>query len=254
MKRIILILTLFLFFINGCAYAATKISKQDLTVPALDGFSIRAVLEYPKIKGQKEYSTVVLLHSLGYSSQWWETLPADLMNQGYAVLRIDLRGHGRSIYNSKLVRTSWKSMTNTAFEKYPDDVVKVIEYIKKENSKLSFFNNWAIVGADIGGSSTILASDKLAVKPKTIVLLSPVVETKGLYIPVSLAHLDNVDIFSISGTGDSSSVEAEDYLKKFAQAAFVTYTSEARSTGMLMLKNDSSLAKIIATWINQYLK
>ena len=254
MKRIILILTLFLFFINGCAYAATKISKQDLTVPALDGFSIRAVLEYPKIKGQKEYSTVVLLHSLGYSSQWWETLPDDLLNQGYAVLSIDLRGHGKSVYNSKLVRTSWKSMTNAAFAKYPDDVVKVIEYVKKENSKKIFFNNWAIVGADIGASSAILAADKIGYKPKTIVLLSPVVETRGLYIPVSLAHLDNVDIFSISGTADLGSAEAEDYLKKFAQAVFVTYKSEARSMGMLMLKNDTSLAKIITAWVSEYLK
>ena len=254
MKRIILILTLFLFLINGYAYAATKISKQDLTVPAADGFSIRAVLEYPKIKGQKEYSTVVLLHSLGYSSQWWETLPDDLLNQGYAVLSIDLRGHGKSVYNSKLVRTSWKSMTNAAFAKYPDDVVKVIEYVKKENSKKIFFNNWAIVGADIGASSAILAADKIGYKPKTIVLLSPVVETRGLYIPVSLAHLDNVDIFSISGTADLGSAEAEDYLKKFAQAAFVTYKSEARSMGMLMLKNDTSLAKIITAWVSEYLK
>ena len=254
MKRIILILTLFLVLINGVVFAVQKTTKQELTVPASDGFSIRAVLEYPKIKGQKEYSTVVLLHSLGYSSQWWETLPDDLLNQGYAVLSIDLRGHGKSVYNSKLVRTSWKSMTNAAFAKYPDDVVKVIEYVKKENSKKIFFNNWAIVGADIGASSAILAADKIGYKPKTIVLLSPVVETRGLYIPVSLAHLDNVDIFSISGTADLGSAEAEDYLKKFAQAAFVTYKSEARSMGMLMLKNDTSLAKIITAWVSEYLK
>ncbi len=253
MKRIIFILTLFLVLINGIVFAAPKTAKQELTVPASDGFSIKAVLEYPKIKGKKEYSTVVLLHSLGYSSQWWETLPGELINQGYAVLRIDLRGHGRSIYNSKLVRTSWKSMTNSAFEKYPDDVVKVIEYVKKENSKKVFFNRWAIVGADIGASSAVLAADKIAYKPKTIVLLSPVVETKGLYIPVSLAHLDKVDIFSIAGTGDKSGCEAQDYLKKFAQAAFATYISEAKSTGMLMLKNDTSLAKIITTWISEYL-
>ena len=127
MKRIILILTLFLVLINGIVFAAGKTTKQELTVPAGDGFSIKAVLEYPKIKGKKDYSTVVLLHSLGYSSEWWESLPSDLINQGYAVLNIDLRGHGKSVYNSKLVRTSWKSMTNSAYAKYPDDIIKVIE-------------------------------------------------------------------------------------------------------------------------------
>lgn len=161
---------------------------------SVDGFGIKATLEYPKVKGKKDYSTVVLLHSLGYSSQWWETLPKELTNSGYAVLKIDLRGHGKSVYNSRLVRTSWKSMTNSAYAKYPDDVIKVVEFVKAENSKKTFFNNWAIVGADIGASTAILAADKIANKPKTIVLLSPVVKTRGLYVPVKLANL-NMDIF-----------------------------------------------------------
>ncbi len=253
MKRIILILTLFFVLINTVAFASTT-TKRDIAVTSDDGFSIKGTLEYPKVKGKSSYSTVVLLHSLGYSSEWWGNLPQELLNQGYAVLKIDLRGHGRSVYNNKLVRTSWKSMTNSAYAKYPDDVIKVIDYVKSENSKKVFFNNWAIVGADIGASTAILVSDKIAYKPKTLVLLSPVVKTKGLYVPVKLANLDNIDVFSISGTDDNSGEKAQEYLKKFAQATFATYTSEARSTGMLMLKNDSSLSRIITSWIAEYLK
>ena len=251
MKRIILILTFFLLFLNPVL--AASVVKKDISVQSVDGFSIKAVLEYPKVKKQKEFSTVVLLHSLGYSSEWWETLPDELLESGYAVLRIDLRGHGRSVYNSKLVRTSWKSMTNSAYAKYPDDVVKVIDYVKSENTKKIFFNNYAIVGADIGTSTAVLAADKISYKPKTIVMLSPVVKTKGLFIPVKMANLNNIDILAINGTDDVSGAESAEYLKKFAQAAFMTYTSEAKSTGMIMLKNDTSLAKIITSWIKEYL-
>lgn len=251
MKRVFTILTFFLLLINTAAYGA-GIVKKELSVPSVDGFNIKASFMYPKVKGQKEFPTVVLLHSLGYSSEWWETLPKELLAEGYAVVMIDLRGHGKSVYNSALARVSWKSLTNSAYAKYPDDVVKVLDFIKTENSKKVFFNNWAMVGADIGGSTAILAADKISYKPKTVVLLSPVVSTKGLYIPVVLANL-NMDIFSISGTGDAAGHEAQDYLKKFAQAGFVTYTSEARSTGMIMLKNDNSLAKIITGWIQEYL-
>ena len=251
MKRIILILTFFLLFLNPVL--AASVVKKDISVQSVDGFSIKAVLEYPKVKKQKEFPTVVLLHSLGYSSEWWETLPKELLDSGYAVLRIDLRGHGRSVYNSKLVRTSWKSMTNSAYAKYPDDVVKVIDYVKSENTKKIFFNNYAIVGADIGASTAVLAADKISYKPKTIVMLSPVVKTKGLFIPVKMANLSNIDILAISGTDDVSGAESAEYLKKFAQAAFMTYTSEAKSTGMIMLKNDTSLAKIITSWIKEYL-
>ena len=252
MKRICFILALFLVLINP-VFSASSFVKKDLSVQASDGFTLKATLEYPKVKGQKEFATVVLLHSLGYSSQWWETLPQELLDKGYAVIKIDLRGHGRSVYNSKLVRTSWKDMTNNAYAKYPDDVIRILDNVKLENSKKVFFNNWAFVGSDIGASTAILAAEKMTFKPKTIVMLSPVVKTKGLYIPVKLAHLNNIDIFSISGTEDISGANASKYLEKFAQAAFVTYTSEAKSTGMLMLKNDASLSRIIAAWIKEYL-
>ena len=254
MKRIILILTLFLLLINTIANAATNTVFKEITATSVDGFTMKGYLEYPKIKNQKEFPTVVLLHSIGYSSDWWCNLPQYLLNQGYAVLKIDLRGHGKSVYNSKLSRTSWSSMTNNAFAKYPDDVIKVIEQVKSENTKKVFFHNWAIVGSDIGASTAILVADKISYKPKTLVLLSPVVETKGLYVPVKLANLDKIDIFSISGTNDNTGHNAQEYLKKFSQATFATYTSESRSNGMLMLKNDNTLARIITSWIKEYLK
>lgn len=252
MKRLILILTLFLLILNPCL-GAESVVKKDLTVSSADGFTIKAELEYPKVKNQKEFSTIVLLHSLGYSSEWWETLPEELLDSGYAVLKIDLRGHGRSVFNKKLVKISWKDMTNNAYAKYPDDVIKVIEQVKAENSKKVFFNNWAIVGSDIGASTAILAADKISYKPKTIVMLSPDVNIRGLYIPVSLAHLSGIDIFSISGTNDKSSKDSEEYLQRFAQAEFAQYTSKANANGMLMLKNDPPLIKIITSWIKEYL-
>lgn len=252
MKKLILILTLFLLILNPC-FSASAVVKKDLTVTASDGFTIKAELEYPKIKGQKEFSTVVLLHSLGYSSDWWETLPEELIQDGFAVLKIDLRGHGKSVFNKRLVKLSWKDMTNTAYAKYPDDVVKVIEHVKSENSKTVFFNHWAFVGSDIGASTAILASDKISYKPETIVMLSPGVNIRGLYVPVKLASLDKVDVFSISGTNDFSGKETEDYLQRFAQSTFARYTSKANANGMLMLKNDESLSKVITSWLKQYL-
>lgn len=252
MKKLILILTLFLLILNPC-FAQSKTIKKDLTVSGTDGFVIKAELEYPKMKGKRVFSTIVLLHSLGYSSGWWGNLPAELLNSGYAVLKIDLRGHGNSVYNKRLTRISWKDMTNQAYAKYPDDVLKVIEQVKSENNRTSFFDDWALVGCDIGANTAILVADKASFKPKTIVMLSPGANIKGLYIPVRLANLDNIDILSIIGTNDITGAKTEEYLKRFAQAAFVNYTSTANASGMLLLKNDTSLTNIIATWLKQYL-
>ena len=172
MKRtIFIILTLFLFFINTSVEAAPAITKKEMKVVAKDGFNISATLTYPKNKTQKEFQTVVLLHSLGYNSQWWGDLPKELLEKGYAVLAIDLRGHGESVYNKKLTKISWKNMKNSAYAKYPDDVLAVINAVKEENTKKVFFNNWAIVGADIGASAGVIAADKFNPDPKTIVMI-----------------------------------------------------------------------------------
>ena len=253
MKKLILILTLFLFILNcGCAYSANFVTK-DYKILSKDKFTITATLKYPKIKEKKDFHTVVLLHSLGYSSEWWGTLPEDLLNKGYAVLTIDLRGHGKSVYNAKLTRVSWTKMTNSAFAKYPDDVISVINYVKNEN-KRTFFNEWAIVGSDIGASTGIIVANKIAYKPKTIVILSPIVNAKGLFIPVKLAELNNIDILSVVGEKDPQSIKASAYLKKFAQSTFAEYSSASPATGMIMLKHDQFLSKIICSWIDEYLK
>ena len=260
-KFLVAILTLMFVISAQTVFAAqtktTKVKKpyteREFSVQTKDGHLIRSYLSYPKTK-LKGYPTIVMLHALGYNSSYWISLQKKFNAKGYAVLRIDLRGHGKSVYNSKLVRTSWTSFTNNAFAKYPNDVISIIEQVKSENSRKIFFKDWAVVGSDIGASTAILATDKIAYKPKTLVLLSPVVKTKGLYVPVVLANLNNIDIFSISGTNDVSGHNTQDYLKKFAQSTFATYTSDSRSTGMMMLKNDASLSRVITSWIGEYLK
>lgn len=253
MKRfVVIIVSLFFMFTSVAIGAASNVTKKDIKAVTADGFNINAVLTYPKTKDKKDFPTVVLLHSLGYNTQWWGELPNYLTDKGYAVLTIDLRGHGTSIYNSKLMKCSWKNLKNSGYAKYPDDIIAVINKVKEENPKKTFFNNWAIVGADIGGSAGILASAKMEIQPKTIVLISPVVQTKGLYIPVSIASLGNVDFLSITGTDDTMSKSAEEYLRKFAQKEFVTYTSDSKTTGMLMLKNDTQLNRFITEWISEY--
>ena len=136
--------------------------------------------------------------------------------------------------------------------KYPSDVEEIIDYIKNDNPKKTFFNDWAIVGSDIGAISGIIAADKLKYKPKTIVMLSPIVQTRGLYVPISIAQLDNVDFLSITGKNDAVSKSAQEYLKKFAQAGFSEYECNANTTGMLMLKSDPELTSVITEWISGY--
>ena len=253
MKRLIIILTLFLTVLNCSDAANVKTVTKDYKIVTQDGFSMTAKLEYPKVKSKKDFATVVFLHSLGYSSEWWGTLPDDLLDKGYAVVLIDLRGHGNSVYNSKLTRVSWTNMKNKAYAKYPTDVITVLDYIKAGN-KRTFFNEWAFVGSDIGAATAVHVADTISYKPKTIVMLSPVVQSKGIFVPVKFAELNDIDVLAIAGKTDVNGFNTNNYLKKFAQSTFVEYISESKSTGMIMLKNDDSLSRVIVEWIQQYIK
>ena len=253
MKRFFTVILAFILVFLNCnnVFGANFVTK-DYKILTKDNFSMVVTLQYPKIKEKKEFSTIVFLHSLGYNSEWWGNLPQELINRGYAVLMIDFRGHGKSVYNSRLVRTSWTSLKNKAYAKYPDDVVTVINYVKKENKRI-FFDDWVMVGADIGASTAILSANKFPNKPKTIVILSPVVNSKGLYVPVKLAELENVDILSVTGKNDFQSKKSDAYLKKFAQSTYSEYTSSSATTGMIMLKHDETLDDVICAWIDEYI-
>ncbi|MCQ2754821.1 MAG: lysophospholipase [bacterium] len=253
MKRFVYILTLFLFLINTSVFAETKYTQEEIKAVSPDGFNMVATLEYPKTKGIREYQTVVLLHSLGYHSQWWGQLPEELKKNGYAVLTIDLRGHGKSVYNSKLTKTSWKNLTLKAYAKYPDDVLAVFNKIKEDHPKKEFFARWAIVGCDIGASTGVLAADKFTSKPKTIVMLSPMVKTKSLYIPVSVAQLDGVDFLAIISENNYASKNDSKYIMKFAQNEYQELYIDTKLSGMVMVREDEGTRQTIAKWVSQYL-
>ena len=99
-KFLVAILTLMFVFSAQTVFAAqtktTKVKKpyteREFSVQTKDGHLIRSYLSYPKTK-LKGYPTIVMLHALGYNSSYWISLQKKFNAKGYAVLRIDIRGH-----------------------------------------------------------------------------------------------------------------------------------------------------------------
>ena len=111
-KKILLLLVIFVFAGTSayCA-AAQKTVQKEIQFQTKDSRIIKATVSYVNIEGRKKYPTVVLLHSLGYSSQDWGNLIPDLNNAGYAVIAVDLRGHGKSIYDASFRQKTWPYFT-----------------------------------------------------------------------------------------------------------------------------------------------
>jgi len=250
MKFFIKLLLIFTFCTHA-AFAASSYTKREYDVETKDGFLIKAYLTYPKTK-LKTYPTIVILHSLGYSTQYWEDFPGMLTEKGYAVLCIDLRGHGKSVYNNKFQKTSWIYFKDDSFVKYPNDVLQTIEYVKTQTKKASF-ENWGIIGADIGANTAVLVAQASKIKPAFLTLISPSMSFKGLYIPVAMTEIGKTPILAISSKTDTGSMNEQAKLAKFAQGMFFVYNTESGGGGILLVKVYPEVKKLIESWCLRYL-
>lgn len=233
-----------------CSFA--KAINKEIEVQTKDNHIIKATLSYNKTDGKTKYPTVVLLHSLGYSSLNWEKLIPVLNDAGFAVLAVDLRGHGKSVYNSNLQQKSWVYFSPKAYQKFPSDVVTIINEAAKQSKKVSL-DNMAIVGADIGANTAILASKSLTKKPKALVLISPTMNFKGLYVPIVLSEIGTIPILSMASNQDKYSIQQEKNISKFSQGAFFVKNYSRGGMGMLMLKSNPTMPYDITKWLMKYL-
>ena len=248
MKRIVfkffVMMTVFVTFALGQAFAAKLPVQVECEVA--DGSIIVADIYYPVVK-KKKYSTIVLLHSLGYNSSRWSDFAEGLANSGFAVVAIDFRGHGKSVYTAKLNRQSWTNYKREVFKKYPEDVLAILKLIKEEHPKLSF-DEWGIVGADIGSNVAVLVAEQARVKPRTLVLISPHETYKGLFIPIAIVNIGKIPLLTVASKFDRTSLKAQVVLQKYAQSDFIIKNFDSSISGMLMLSNPE-ISTYITSWL-----
>lgn len=126
---------------------------------------------------------VVCLHSFSMNAQAWKELAQNLREKGYNVLAMDLRGHGRSVYNEDLKLKSRFYYKQDSWQKLPKDTIDAIKYVKANYPKVNC-DDIIVIGADIGASAGAIASMSLKKPPEKIILISPMLEFKGLRMPV----------------------------------------------------------------------
>ena len=119
---------------------------------------------------------------LGHNRNDWNGFAPTLSNSsnGYAVLSIDLRGHGESTSQNGNTSISFQSFTPDDFKKMVMDVKAAKHFLVTQKNINP--NNVAIIGASIGAN---VASNYAASYPlvKAVVLLSPGLDYKGVTTP-----------------------------------------------------------------------
>ena len=135
-------------------------SETVLEFPMRDGLTLRAVAH-----GDPADAPVLLSHGGGQTRHSWHTTVAHLGANGWFAVALDLRGHGDS---------DWAADGDYSIEAFADDIVEVARRI----------GNPVLVGASLGGSSSLAALGRTADEPcgRALVLvdIAPSIETAGV--------------------------------------------------------------------------
>ena len=247
MRKIIaaILLTCFLCLNASYAVASTgKIAVVRTEIETKDGFTLVGDFYPSKTKGKK-MPLVILLHSFGGKAGDWGTLPEKIVRGGNNVFALDLRGHGRSVYNANFAHKSYKYFNSKAWARLPNDVLQTINYLKETYAKVDY-DNITFVGADLGANTAVLAANGLKNKPEKMVLISPSQNFKGLYIPVVIANLAKTHFLIMVSKADRHFFNEANLLSRFIQGPHIIKTYNEGGSGTLFLKkNPSSYDEIV---------
>jgi pimeloyl-ACP methyl ester carboxylesterase len=212
MKQIILVLLLLIvlgviitFYLQK---SKSKMEVQKVSFVTKDGVTI--VANYYPNKSAKFAG--ILVHMRPKTKESFDELAKFLQNQGYALLALDLRGHGESTESIK-GKLDYNKFSEEEEKGSINDLVSASLFLEKEGySKDKQF----LIGASIGAN---LSFQFLSENPqvKAIVLISPGLNYRGIILKNFKKEGLGEKIFVISALDDEPAYVAGRTLKSWYQ-------------------------------------
>ena len=234
---------------SGIKYPENRIITNEVTVNTRDNLNIK--INFYVLKDKARSPAVVLLHMLGKDSSSWNNFIPLLLDQGYAVLNVDLRGHGRSVKINNGRKIFYNSMSENDWQKLPDDIIDIVNFVSHD--KYVDSDKIALIGASIGANSSIIAGSNLPDKIKTVVAISPGLDYHGIQ-PLSFAENLSIPLLVAVSKGDRYSFESSNQLNEVVKSPhdLLVYNDEQHGTNLLF--SSQELQGKIINWLNEYLK
>jgi alpha-beta hydrolase superfamily lysophospholipase len=198
-------------------------------------------------------NAIILLHMLGHNRNDWNSFASTLSNKsnGYAVLSIDLRGHGDSTtQNGNTI--SFQSFTASDFNEMVADVKAAKQFLVTQKNINP--NNIAIVGASIGANIALNYAASLDPSIKAVVLLSPGLDYIGVTTSNVLRQYHGPIYIATAGKDPIAGNDPQTLcngIKNCGNRLKVYQDSNSHGTDMF---SDTSLQppldKLIISWLN----
>lgn len=224
-------------------------SRERVVFTSEDGVLLVGSYYKPRIGTSNSTPSVILLHMLGMDRSTWDKFAQELSQNGYAVLSVDLRGHGESIKQANHT-ISYQSFMPKNFKNMTLDVKAAKKYLiegRKANP-----NQISIIGASIGANLALnyAASDHSI---KSVILLSPGLNYRGISTLDAIMKYKN-PIYIATAEDDSESAKDSKILcEKITCAENLKIFEKTNVHGTNMLSDKmvgSKLQSLILSWLD----
>jgi len=206
-------------------------------IESADGLNLVGTI-YTPAEMPPPWPGVILLHMLWGDRSSWEDFAQRLTAAGYAVLAVDMRGHGETGG-----AVNW------------DVTGEDLDYVWDYFSARADIDDrrMAIIGASIGANMAILTG---ASEPatKTVVLLSPGLNYAGVKTLDPMIAYGERPVLIVASEEDTYAADSSSKLEEAAQgeARLVMYQDSGHGT--LMLEREPGLGELIIDWLDEYLR
>jgi pimeloyl-ACP methyl ester carboxylesterase len=232
LKKILLLLIVSLFVVHFVI--AQDVEPQIVNVTAADELTLMGDFY---VVGDSPAPTVLLMHMLGSQRSAWEPLIPLLLEAGFNVLAVDLRGHGETGGG-----TDWEAATV--------DVQTWLDWLREQPNVRP--EAVSVVGASIGSNLALIgcALDELCV---TAIALSPGTDYYGLTPADSFTGLRNRSALLVASHSDGYSASSvRDMTSSFrGELGVRLYRGGAHGTDLFRAPNERVLP-VIVEWLVEH--
>lgn len=213
---------------------------EEITFKTEDGVEIAGNYFKPK----KEQSPVfLLLHMMPSTKESWNAFASLLQDNGFAVLAIDLRGHGRSIEKNG-TRLDYKEFEDPQHRESIKDIAAAKLFLAgKKDVDIS---RLAIAGASIGANLALWQAS-LDKDVKLLILLSAGMNYRGIQA-AQLAPEYFGPVYMLASEGDTNAAKSSRELLDYFPGDKKLEIINGNSHGTNMFLSESGLMDKLVVW------
>lgn len=211
---------------------------DDVVFEGVDGLQIQGTLYTPGETGPMP--GVILLHMLGSNRQVWadNQFAQNLAKEGYITLSVDMRGHGQTGGDA-----DWKLAL--------EDIARI--WLAFTDLDSVDPQQTALVGASIG-ANIALATSANQPQIKTVVLLSPGLDYRGVTTEDMMMNYDERSLLIVASEEDGYAADSSRVLADLAKGDVFLEIYEGAGHGTRMFSAEPRLAELILDWLAQNLQ